>query len=290
MGIFTRDGINIPLPDMIQIPQPYAFLIYWLLFLNLLSFLLKKAKKAPNMKLAFNAALSIAIMYLACLLIYTFEPAGLQHYLAPLPFLELKEKTISLVIYSFTESGKFDFPALCSQILSMLVLAFLVNQIYQFKPGNLKVPGWIVFRFFSTVFCIGVHFALYKVLQKILSMIPSDSFIAILLPYLPIGLLCFILFIFILGWVKSMMNRFFEKINPAFEGLYGFFFSNKFGVNVTRAIYTTFLLTVFTYGLQMTFENIQQVATFSIYSLFGLGPIICFIVLIRFWITSGRKL
>ncbi len=289
-NIFSRDEINIPLPEMFRIVQPYTYLVYSFAIILLLSFLLKILNKGENLKKAIIASLSILVMYFACVVIYTYEPAGLQEYLAPLPFVELEGQTLSLALYKFTADGKPNIPSFCSEVASMFLLAFLVNQIYSFKPGNLKTPGWLVFRFFSTIFCIGVHFAAYKVLQKVIGMVPGDSFLKSLLPYLPIGILCFVLFIFILGCIKSIMKHFLKVVNPTFEGLYGFFYVNKFGIIVTRAIWSTLILTVFAFGLQQKMEEVFRVASISIAPPPGLSGTLILIGLFFVWMVIGQSL
>ena len=283
------DKLIIELPQIITIDQPFVLFMFWWLGIFFVSLLLKILGKGPNMKGAIVSALSILIMYVACALIYKFEPAGLDEYLAPLPFVQFQGDNLVLGIYELEETGKIAIPKFCSQIISMFVLAFLVNQVYFFKPGNLKSPGWLVFRLFSTMICIGVHFAVHKVMMKALGMIPHGSLLEEALPFLPIGFMVFMLFVFLLGWAKHILKYFFKVVNPTFEGLSGFFYVNKFGVIVTRAIYTTVILTLFAYCLQHKCEEIFMAPVVPLVQLQlpGLAALGALIIL---WMIVGHML
>lgn len=283
----TANEIHISLPEGLVITQPFVFLLYWCLGIFLVSVILKLANKAPHLRAGIVAALSILIMYVVCLLIYIHKPLGLQNYIAPLPFIRLEGESLTLGVYEIAEGGFVDIPRFCSQILSMFLLAFLVSQIYAYRPGNLKSPGWLVFRLFSTLFCIVIHYALCKVIQKILDKVPADGFLESALPYIPIGFIGFLLLAFTFGWAKIILKHFFKVVNPTYEGLSGFFFKNEFGKIVTRAMYSTLLLTLFAYGLQGEWEKAYQVPTIPINSLIGFPEIVKLIPLFLLWLIVG---
>ena len=253
MNISMPDEIIIEFPKVLTIVQPYTYFLFWWLLILFISMVLKMFNKGPNLKNGIIAALSILIMYLAYAVIYRFKPLGLESYLVlPLPFLEFYEDKLFIIVYEFNENGRLCFRELCSQITSMLLLAFLVNQIYAFKPGNLKTPGWLVFRFFSTLIAIGVYYGVHKVLEKCLSFVPKNTNWEILVSFAPIAVLGALLVTFALGSARNSMRNFFKTVNPTFEGLNGFFNTNKFGVQVTRAIWSTVTLTTFAIFLQKT--------------------------------------
>jgi hypothetical protein len=283
------DKILIELPQLITIDQPYFILLAWWLGIFVVSMFLKFIGRGPNIKAGIISALSILIMYVACVLIYKYEPVGLDDYLAPLPFVQFNEDSLVLTIYELNENGKFCVTKFCNQILSMFILAFFVNQIYAFKPGNLKSPGWLIFRLFSTLFCIGFHYAVHKVLTKVIGMIPKDNLVTNLLPHLAIGFLCFLVLVFILASIKPFLKFFVQTVNPTFEGLSGFFYVNKFGVIVTRAIYTTILLSAFAYDLQRKCEQIYMAPAFPFENLHPQGFIVLGAVFFL-WLILGRKL
>lgn len=284
------EKVVIQFPESISISQPYAYLFSWFVLILLVSFGLKLYKKGPHMKAGIASAISILIMYMVCMLIYKFKPVGLDAYLAPLPFVRFEDDTIRLAMYQLLPNGILDIPYVCSQLASMLLLAFLINQIYAFTPPKLKTPGWLVFRACSTLVAIGVHYAVYRVLQKAISMIPQDSTWEFLLPFLPIGFLGFILGLFLLGLINGPMKHFFTEVNPTFAGLAGFFFSGKFGTNLTRAIWATTYLALFAAGLQYMAEHLFHTAAITIGAFALSGGLIVLFGLVMLWILVGFRI
>lgn len=284
------DEIVINFPKPITISQPFAYLLIWFLFILVFSYILKFYKKAPHMKAGIATGISILIMYVVCMLIYKFNPAGLQEFLAPLPFVEFQEDSVHLLVYELRDDGLIHMPPFCSRVASMLLLAFLVNQIYAFTPQKLKTPAWLVLRFFSTMFAIGIHYGVDKVLKKAIGLIPDNTFWKTILPFLPIAILGAILALFLLGAIKGPMKHFFTEINPTFEGLSGFFFKNKFGTNITRAIWSTFFLTVFAFGLQQLSVRLFGTAAVAIGAFALTGGLVVLIVLVLLWIMVGFRL
>lgn len=254
MGLLEQ--IIIEFPVVVTISQPYIHLMVWWFLIFVIALFFKISKKMPNTKEGIIAALSILVFCVAYALIHIFKPLGLDDYLVlPLPFLDFQEGNMILMAYEVNEKGWVVIPKLCSNITSMLLLAFLVNQIYAFKPGNLKTPGWLVFRFFSTLIAIGVYYGVHLVLRKFLGRIPDGSELQHFMRFVPILLLGALISLFLVAWCKKHMGIFQKVINPAFEGMYGFFFTNRFGVQLTRAMATTLILTLFAVSLQKVFIN-----------------------------------
>ena len=251
------DQIIIEFPRVLTISQPYTHLMTCWLLIFVFALFLKLTKKLANTKEGLIAALSILVFCVAYALIHIFKPLGLDDYLVlPLPFLDFQEGNMILMAYEVNEKGWVVIPKLCSNITSLLLLALLVNQIYAFKPGNLKTPGWLVFRFFSTLIAIGVYYGVHLVLRKFLNMIPEGSELQHFMRFVPILLLGALIALFLVAWCKKHMGTFQKVINPAFEGMYGFFFTNRFGVQLTRAMATTLILTLFAVSVQKAFiEN-----------------------------------
>lgn len=250
------DQIIIEFPRVLTISQPYTHLMTCWLLIFVFALFLKLTKKMANTREGIIAALSILVFCVAYALIHIFKPLGLDDYLVlPLPFLDFQEGNMILMAYEVNEKGWVVIPKLCSNITSLLLLAFLVNQIYAFKPGNLKTPGWLVFRFFSTMFAIGIYYGVHLVLRKFLNKIPEGSELEHFMRFVPILLLSALIALFLVAWCKKHMGTFQKVINPAFEGMYGFFFTNRFGVQLTRAMATTLILTLFAVSLQKVFIN-----------------------------------
>ena len=288
MGLLEQ--IIIEFPVVVTISQPYIHLMVWWLLIFFIALILKLINKMPNTREGLIAALSILVFCVAYALIHIFKPLGLDEYLVlPLPFLDFQEGNMILMAYEVNEKGWVVIPKLCSNITSLLLLAFLVNQIYAFKPGNLKPPGWLVFRFFSTLIAIGVYYGVDMVLRKFLNKIPEGTELQHFMRFVPFLLLGALIALFLVAWCKKHMGIFQKVINPAFEGMYGFFFTNRFGVQLTRAMATTLILTLFAVSLQKVFIDhglaltiplrpVSGEAMFALGSLFMLWIIVGFLM------------
>lgn len=288
MGLLEQ--IIIEFPVVVTISQPYIHLMVWWLLIFFAALILKLINKMPNTREGIIAALSILVFCVAYALIHIFKPLGLDEYLVlPLPFLDFQEGNMILMAYEVNEKGWVVIPKFCSNITSLLLLAFLVNQIYAFKPGNLKTPGWLVFRFFSTLIAIGVYYGVDMVLRKFLNKIPDGSELQHFMRFVPFLLLGALIALFLVAWCKKHMGIFQKVINPAFEGMYGFFFKNRFGVQLTRAMATTLILTLFAVYVQKVFIDhglaltiplrpVSGEAMFALGSLFMLWIIVGFLM------------
>lgn len=237
------EEIRIPLPEELVFEGPQAFLLRFCLAILVFSIIRKIffAQKI-NLQHSVVSALGIMMMYAACIMIYTFNPIGLKKYLVPLPFISLNGE--QLEIFQFAQADAY---GIFIQILSMLLLAFLVNQIYHFEPKEVKFLGWLVFRLCSTGIAIAVHIGVCWGLAKLkLQNLPHY-----ILEYGAIMLIGFILLTFLIGCIKKLLSFFLKKLNPAFEGLNTFYFTNKFGLQISRGLGTTLILTVFVRGLEL---------------------------------------
>ena len=107
-------------------------------------------------KSSLNQALSLAMgilcVYALTIVVYTFDPKGLSRFLAPLPFVTFRGE--SLHIFSIVSA---DFPAVCAQVLSMVVLAFLVNMMDGFMPKGKHLIGWFFYRFLTGKVFVMIH-------------------------------------------------------------------------------------------------------------------------------------
>lgn len=227
----------------IELTRPYLFLLLVCAIVLIIRFALKVIfKKAEHMQRALSISMNIVLIYCIFALCHTFNPLGIQEYLGrlTLPFIRFEDDKL-LFLFSIHDT----FPEVCTQILCMIFLAFLVSQVFEFKPGNVTPLGLKCARLIAALFFIGVYYGAYRVMMKLVSYIP-DYF----LPYLPIGALCVLAVLYILGWLKRVMVKMLVTLNPTFEGLSGFFFTNRFGKHVTRAMYTTFFLTLLTIGFE----------------------------------------
>ena len=120
------------------------------------------------------------------------------------------------------------FPALCSQILSLVVLAFLVNLVETFAPKGKNIFTWLLFRLLTMAVCMGLHLVVNWTFRTYL---PN-----ILVTYAPMILLLILCLCLMSGVVNLLLGLVIATANPFLGAMYTFFFSNTIGKNLTRAV------------------------------------------------------
>lgn len=230
------------IPPTLTVSRTFAFLFTFSVVVLLVTLLVRLILgKDSSLKHAMSSSLGILVLYGMVAVIFTFNPAGLRDYLAPLPFVTLNEGYMDLFQFSTA-----DFPTICMQLLSMLVLSYLVNQINSVTLDKMNILGWYAYRLLCVFFSIFVHYTLYRIFNRLAETYMTD-FVA---EYAPMMLLCVLVFFFSLGFIKFILGLFLTAVNPIFGGVYAFFFANKIGKNISRAIGSTVILTGFICVLQ----------------------------------------
>lgn len=221
--------------DLLAMLKFLALFSFGALFIGLLGRVVLGQRS--NLNHAVSSAMGILFLYALAIVIYTFDPADLAKYLAPLPFAAFSGET--LYLFSFTA---LDFTAICSQVLSMVILAFLVNLLDTFIPKGKKILGWYLWRFVSVILSIVLHIAASWAITTYL----PDTLVI----YAPIILLGILVVMLMLGLLKALLGLVLTITNPILGALYTFFFANSIGKQLSKAVLTTVLLCAVVYALE----------------------------------------
>lgn len=192
--------------------------------------------KRSDLNHAVSSAIGILFIYAVTVVIYTFQPAQLSRFLSPLPYVTLDGEY--LYIFSFTTS---DYPAICAQILDMVVLAFLVNLLDSWLPKGKHILSWYFFRFLTVL--------LAMILQLIVSGLLNAYLPGVLVTYAPMILLGILAFMLLLGLMKVVLGAVLTVIHPVIGALYTFFFASLLGKMISKAVLTTIILTALAVAL-----------------------------------------
>ena len=185
--------------------------------------------KESNLNRSVCAAIGILFLYVLTVVIYTFKPWNLEMFLSPLPFVTFRENY--MILLPFQGSS---FPVLCDRILSMVILAFLVNLLDVIIPRGETIPGWYVLRLLSVAVCFILHFVLNWAISKY---IPN-----VLTTYAPMILLGVLVAMLLVSLANVLLGALLIAVNPIIGAIYAFFFSNKVGQQLSKAVLTTILL------------------------------------------------
>ena len=136
-----------------------------------------------------------------------------------------------LYILPFLDAG---LPVLCENVLSLIILAFLVNLLDSLIPKGKTMTGWYLLRLMTVLLAILLHYAVNWA---------SHAFLpGVLVTYAPIILLGILIFMLILGALNLLLGLVLTAVNPILGGLYTFFFSNFLGRQLSKSMLTSAII------------------------------------------------
>lgn len=194
--------------------------------------------KRSSLNLSVSSAMGILFIYAVTVVVYTFHPWELDALLSPLPFATFSNDY--LIILPITDA---QFPALCTNILSLIVLAFLVNLVDTFAPKGKHVLSWLLLRLLTMAVCMGLHLAVNWAFRTYL---PN-----LLVTYAPMILLLILCFCLLSGIVNLLLGMVIAVANPFLGAMYTFFFSNIVGKQVSKAIFSSAIICAVMYLLDL---------------------------------------
>ena len=183
----------------------------------------------------------------------------------PLPFMSLQKE--GALVFSF---AGWDYRLICAQVLNMVILAFIMNLLDRWLPKGRAIFGWFFFRLISIA---GAALGYAGVLYLLHRFLPVDFML-----YAPAILLAILGLMLATGALKIVVGVIISTVNPLIAALYTFFFANIIGKQVTKAVFTTVLITFCAY--LMDYLSIVFIA-FSTNALVVFVP--CLLVIFILW-------
>ena len=175
---------------------------------------------------AMSSAAGILTVYVITIIVYAFQPAGLEKLLTPLPFVTFVKEYLFVLPFHGTS-----FETLCGQILSLLILAFVVNLMDSILPEGESPITWFISRFLSVVLAMGLHLVANWAINKFLP--------TLIVYHAPALLLVVLACCMLLGVFKLILGIFLTVVNPVLGALYTFFFSSHIGKQLTKSVLST---------------------------------------------------
>ncbi len=216
--------------------------------------------------------LSVLFVYSLTTVLYSLNPWNLTDYLAPLPFAIFR--TDILIITSSAFSG---LSLLCSQLLSLIILCFLIHLSNFLLPNCRSFLLWLVVRILSIALSIALFLGANLALNTFFPAAFAQSAPIVLVATLGCTLL--------ISLFNPLLCILFTAANPIIGLLYTFFFSNTIGKNLTRAV----LSAVMVYGLFYAMEYFGfSVIDITSGALLRFSPFAA--VLIGIWYVFDAKL
>ena len=182
-----------------------------------------------------SSAIGIIFIYVATVALQCYG-TDLQGMLAPLPFMELKDQAIHF--FSFQNA---EITVICTQVLSIVILAFLVNILDSILPRGKNFFLWLLLRSVTVAGAMVLHvLALW-----LLRLLPVD-----VMQYAPMVLLALVVLLVLVGGLKIIIGAVLTTVNPIIGILYTFFFANIVGKAITKAILTGGIISALVYLLE----------------------------------------
>ena len=196
---------------------------------------------------AVSSAIGILFIY-ALTVVLSSAGSQFKSLIAPLPFVSIAEQQMIL----FTFKGAH-YTVICSEVLSMIILAFLVNLADGWLPKGKNIISWLFFRCLTVIIGYLLHLI---VVGLFASYLPEG-----IVTYAPTILLGILVLLLLTGVLKIVVGAVLTTVNPIIGGLYTFFFASVIGKQVTKAVLTTALLSLLVIGLQSIGLSVISIAS-----------------------------
>lgn len=196
---------------------------------------------------AVSSAIGILFIYAATVVLRS-TGAQFSSFIAPLPFVTISGE--SLTLFSFTGAH---YTAICTEILSMIILSFLVNLADGWLPRGKNLFSWVFFRCLTVV----IGYMMHLVVVWLFSAYLPEGIVT----YAPAILLGILVLLLLTGALKILVGALLSTVNPIIGGLYTFFFATVIGKQVTKAVLTTAILCAITIGLQYIGISVISIAS-----------------------------
>lgn len=256
--------------DLIHIAKFLLFFTLCSLVLSTLGRLVLGKHSSLNRSL--SSAIAILFIYAVTIVVYTFQPMHLERYLSPLPFVTFFGDYLVIMPVIGIYPTVF-----ARELLSLIILAFLVNLLDVLVPQGKSILGWYCLRFFT----VGVAMVLHLVTRWSL-----DTYLPnFLVTYAPMVLLLILVAMILLGFFNAVIGLVLTIANPIIGAIYAFFFSNLVGKQITKAVFTAGILCVILFVLNHYSYNFIHISMSALTAYIPMGGV-CLIL----WYLIGHLL
>lgn len=217
-------------PTEIRLEDAAQFILYFAaasLVLGVISRVVLGQRSSLNHSL--SSAIGIGCIYILTAIIYTFRPWDLEQFLSPLPFVTFSGEYMILLPITDVQ-----FNTLCQQVLSLVILSFLVNLLDSIVPRGEGVLSWYVLRILTVILSMVLHLIVSWAVHTYLS--------DLLVDYAPTALLIVLAILLFSGIVSLVVGLVIAVTNPFLGAMYSFFFSSIIGKQVSKAVFSSAVL------------------------------------------------
>lgn len=228
-GLFSSAAA---VPSAIDFGQAMKFLLLFVgcsLLLTVLGRMILGKRSSLNHSV--SSAMGILFLYALSMILYTFQPWELMEQLTPLPFMVFAGDY--MLVISFQNSA---ISVLCHEVLSLVILAFLLNLLDTLIPRGKSIVTWYLLRFITISLAMVLH---------VLVDWAFDTYLPeVLVTYAPVILLALLAGTMLLGVLNVILGVALAVVDPILGAIYTFFFSNIVGKQLTKAVMTSIIICI----------------------------------------------
>ena len=205
-----------------------------LLICSISSFIFKKQTLLCS---AVSSSIAIVFIYVVMVLVLTVV-TQLHFLVTPLPFASISTERIC-----FFQVENADYTVIAAELLSMIILAFLVSLVDTWLPKGSNILSWTWWRILTVAIGFLLHYAASVLIHRHL---PQGIVL-----YAPVILLAILVIMLLTGALRFVLGLILTTVNPLIAALYTFFFATLIGKQVTKAVLTTGILS----GIVLMMQN-----------------------------------
>ena len=228
--------------------------------------------KRSSLNHSLSSAMGILFVYAAAIVVYTFKPWSLDALLSPLPFVRFAGEYLLVIPLQGTP-----LTIVCSELLSLVILAFLVNLLDTIIPYGRNAFCWFLLRILTVILAMAFHILADWAFKTYL---PD-----VLVTYAPTILLVILATALLMGLLNLILSVVLTVVNPIFGALYTFFFSNVIGKQLSKAVFTTAIICAVVFLLGQFGLTVICVSAAALTAYIPLA-----IVLLLLWFLIGHLL
>lgn len=261
------------IPTQVDLIDAAQFILYFVVASLVLSVLGRvMLGKRSSLNSSLSSVMGILFIYAVTIVVYTFKPWDLVALLSPLPFVTFTGEY--LIIFPLTGA---QLPELCSELLSLVILAFLVNLSDVILPRGENLISWFLMRLLGVVTSMALHLLAQWALNTFLP--------GVVAAYAPTILLFLLGFMLLSGIINFLLGLVIAVSNPFLGAMYTFFFSNIIGKQLSKAVFTSAILCTIVFLLEYFGYTIICI---SATALIAYIPLV--VVLLVLWYIIGHLL
>ena len=228
---FVRSSADM-IPANIDLAHIGKFLLIFSAGSLILSFLGRLVLgKRSSLNHSLSSVMAILFVYALTVVVYTFKPWSLDSLLSPLPFVTFfNDYMVVMPVVGVYPT------ALARELLSLIILAFLVNLLDTLIPHGETVFSWFCLRFFTAGLSMILHLVIHWAFHTYAP--------AAMTEYAPLILLILLVSLLVLGFANAVLGLILTVSNPFVGAVYTFFFSNIVGKQLTKGVFTSGILCI----------------------------------------------